>query len=121
VASGNAGKGNPNWVKGRSGNPGGRPKGVLDVMQACRQHTADAVATLVRIMQHGESDPARVAAANSLLDRGWGKPVQSHEVGGPGGGPVRQITRIEIVPVWPELTDETKTIEHDGGPSSASR
>jgi hypothetical protein len=27
-------------------------------------------------MSHSESDPARVTAANSLLDRGWGKPTQ---------------------------------------------
>ncbi len=28
-------------------------------------------------MKHGESEQARVAAANALLDRGYGKPEQS--------------------------------------------
>jgi hypothetical protein len=30
--------------------------------------------TLVEIAPHGEGESARVAAGNSLLDRGWGKP-----------------------------------------------
>jgi hypothetical protein len=40
-----------------------------------RQHTEDAIATLVEICRNGENESARIAAANALLDRGWGKPT----------------------------------------------
>lgn len=58
---------------GKSGNPGGRPKGVIEVIELARTHTADAISTLAEIMKSGESEAARVSAANALLDRGWGK------------------------------------------------
>jgi len=47
-----------------------------------RAHTADAIATLVAICRNGASESARVAAANALLDRGYGRPSQAieHEV-----------------------------------------
>ena len=59
---------------GMSGNPGGRPKVITEVRDLARQHTRKAVQTLVTVMQSAESDSARVAAANALLDRGFGKP-----------------------------------------------
>jgi hypothetical protein len=44
----------------------------LDVQQLARAHTTEAVATLVKALD----DPRhRVAAAQALLDRAWGRPV----------------------------------------------
>jgi hypothetical protein len=40
-------------------------------------HTPQAIATLAQVMMTSESDAARVAAANSLLDRRYGKPAQA--------------------------------------------
>jgi hypothetical protein len=60
-----------------SGNPGGRPKVLGDVQELARQQSPEAINTLVAIMQNEKAPPAaRVAAANSLLDRGYGKPTQ---------------------------------------------
>jgi hypothetical protein len=69
------------FVKGQSGNPGGRPKVVGEVQELARSHTADAVTTLAEIMRDTAAAPAaRVAAANALLDRGYWKPLQSSTV-----------------------------------------
>ncbi len=70
-------RGNPNWVKGISANPGGRSKKLAEVKELAQAHTADAIKALAAICKSGISESARVAAAVALLDRGHGKPVQT--------------------------------------------
>jgi hypothetical protein len=66
---------------GKSGNPGGRPRILANVQEAARQYTAEAMETLAIIMRDTKAPPAtRVAAANSLLDRGWGRAPASLKV-----------------------------------------
>jgi hypothetical protein len=65
------------WVKGESGNPGGRPAHLKELRDLARRHDAAAIRTLVQVMKHSKSDQARVAAASQLLDRAYGKPVQA--------------------------------------------
>lgn len=48
----------------------------LTLEELARTHTETALAVLVEVAQHGQSEAARVSAANSLLDRGFGKPRQ---------------------------------------------
>jgi hypothetical protein len=72
----------PKFVKGQSGNPGGRPKQVKEVMQLAREKTMLAVQTLVEIAQRGKSESARVAAASALLDRGFGRAPQAVRIEG---------------------------------------
>ena len=69
------------------------------------------VRTLAGIVAAPDSPPAaRVMAANSLLDRGWGKaPVQ---LTGEEGGDIRIVIR-QIIDVVPEA--EPVLIEHDDG------
>lgn len=62
---------------GQSGNPGGRPKIIAEVKELAREYTDAAVKALADIVQNKKAAPAaRVAAAQALLDRGYGKPTQ---------------------------------------------
>ena len=66
------------FAPGQSGNPSGRPKRDEDIAALARAHTADAIAALVSIAENPKAnDSARISAANSLLDRGHGKPPQA--------------------------------------------
>jgi hypothetical protein len=72
----------PAWQfpKGKSGNPGGRPKLVGHVRELAQKQTDQAIQTLVKIMGDDTAPPAsRVSAAQAILDRGWGKPSQPME------------------------------------------
>ena len=64
------------WKKGQSGNPGGYPKALTGLRDLARTHTEMALKRLAEIADTGESEQARVAACQALLDRGWGKPQQ---------------------------------------------
>lgn len=61
-------------------------KTPTEIKSLARSHTEAAINCLAGIMNK-ESAPesARVAAANALLDRGWGKPAQPVDGDGEGG------------------------------------
>ena len=68
-------------------------KTPTDIRSLARGHTVSALKTLASIMNSDEAPAAaRVSAAQSLLDRGWGKPTQTVDMN------VRKIAR--------ELTDD---------------
>lgn len=64
------------WQPGQSGNPGGQPKGLADVRRLARQHTAESIEALVKWMR-SDNPRASIAAAVSILNRGWGMPQQT--------------------------------------------
>lgn len=75
----------------------GRPKGQTQIAtntdrrtlaELARSYTKDALLALVEIFQDKAAGAARVTAAIAVLDRGYGKPAQSHELTGPNQGPV---------------------------------
>lgn len=82
---------------GQSGNPGGRPKALKEVEEAAREHTTDAIRTLASICKSRKApEAARVAAANSLLDRAWGRPKQRSEQLGPDGQPIDRFQSVVL-------------------------
>lgn len=79
---------------GQSGNPGGKPKGHEELRELARSYTVEAVKTLGTIMKNAKvAASSRVTAATVLLERGWGKPVQTVEV---KRTPFDELTPAEI-------------------------
>jgi len=69
--------------KGQSGNPSGRPKVPEDVRLAFREMTPLAVRVLREIAENPLGDAGvRVRAAETILNRAWGTPVQMTDVRG---------------------------------------
>ena len=69
------------FEKGKSGNPGGRPKQNEDIKKLALQHCPKAIERLAYWMDH-EDGRISVAASSALLDRGIGTPAQSVEHSG---------------------------------------
>ena len=63
------------WQTDQARNAGGWPKEVTHVRELARQHTAEAIVTLVDIMRYDTPDRARLAAAEALLSRALGHPT----------------------------------------------
>ena len=88
-------------VGGRRPGAGRKPGKVGAAKRAlaemAKEHAEAALRTLVEIAQSGESEAARVSAANAILDRGYGKAPQAMEHSGPGGGPIetRELSDTE--------------------------
>lgn len=93
------GPGKP-FPKGKTGNPSGRPKRTaeeLDLIAACKARTPEALDVIASIMLRGENERNRLSAAVAIIERGYGKSVQSVEHSGAGGGPIDHEFTIRFV------------------------
>lgn len=69
--------------------PGKVSQAKRDIMEMAKEHAELALQTLVNICQNGEAEASRVSAANAILDRAYGRPVQGVEMSGPDGKPIQ--------------------------------
>jgi hypothetical protein len=116
------------WPKGVSGNPEGRrieQPGIKEVRALAQSYSVAAIETLAAIMKNGRTPAAvRVAAAQALLDRGYGKPVQAVEHAGPSGErlfqpeELRTITDAQLARLVAVARDIRAELDGNGGPPS---
>ena len=66
--------------------PAKAPKAAAELRTMARSHSEAAIAVLAAVMNDTAATSAsRVRAAETLLDRGWGRTVQAAEITGPEG------------------------------------
>ncbi len=75
---------------GSSLNPGGRPAVLREVQEVARQHTAAAISRLLELLGSNDGRIA-LAAAEQLLDRGWGKPMQMQQA---------DVRKLDVGALW---------------------
>jgi len=51
-------------------------KAPIEIRSLARSHCARAIQVLAGIMDNGEEESDRIRAAQALIDRGYGRPVQ---------------------------------------------
>ncbi len=113
------------FLKGQSGNPGGRPRVSLPdgrtLSELAREHTGEAVATLAAVMSDVDSPAAaRIAAASTLLDRGWGRASQDIAVSATVAPPLDVDEARETIRCFLQNYERKKAEArlHDRGSSS---
>ena len=87
---------------------GGRVKGVpnkatADVKEAARIHGPDAIRVLAALMTDADTDSAKISAANSILDRAYGKATTV--VGNEEGEAFRVVHELVLRGVRPVTHD----------------
>lgn len=90
-------------------------KAPIDIRSLARSHAELAIQTLAGIARHCVDFPmARIAASNSLLDRGFGKPHVDEEGREHINITIRKILEGSVTVVeTPSTSREIVTIDHE--------
>lgn len=91
------------WKKGQSGNPGGRPKEVAEVLRLAAKAAPDAIKQLIELSKTSPDIKTRVAALIHILDRACGKPAQAVEHSGKVELPITFV--IGTKQITPKIAD----------------
>lgn len=106
------------WQPGQSGNPKGRPSIKGEVETLARTYTVEALETLADLMRTGSSDQVRMAAANALLNRGWGLPRQAIDgsvaLAPPPTKPIHRMSLEEVEAELARLEEKQRLAIIDG-------
>jgi hypothetical protein len=79
------------------------------VQALARRHTVVAINKLVELLENGESDHVKLAAAKLLLERGWGQPcLPIAGAGDDGAIVVRVLTLTDPDEAWDEPDRATR-------------
>lgn len=89
------------FKKGQSGNPGGRKPVPKDIKDAFRNLTPKAIKTLEEALDEGGA--VAVRAAETIIERAWGRAPQSLEVSSPDGSMTPQTVTAAVVVLPAEL------------------
>jgi hypothetical protein len=103
---------------GQSGNPGGRPRAIVEVAKAAREYTIEALETLAAIMRNRDATAsARVSACEILIERGWGKAPQMITLRRDQN--MKELSDDELIAIafGDAANDETET---DSGPDDSA-
>jgi hypothetical protein len=85
--------------KGQSGNPTGRPKVLRELVELARAETLPTFQKIVQLRDGAADERVQLAAAQEILNRGWGKPAQP--LAGDAENPIQHRHAID----YRELTD----------------
>jgi len=87
----------------------------VDIKALARVHTETALHTLAKIMTADDAPhSARVAAATTLLNRGWGQPHQSVDISG-------EIVTSKVIRTPTISTDNASWLQQHGEPNASEK
>lgn len=88
----------------------GKDKKKRDIVKAfrgsardiARAYTEVALAELIKLATKSKSENMRLLSATAILERGWGKPAQSHVGGDADDNPIRHVHEVRRTIIRPK-------------------